>query len=148
MDARDGQARGGVDAEILWAADFFRSFSGEALRLDGNYKQCANGTSRLLVIPQPVWPSLMITSWDCPMAMGTRQGRAGRGGGLHERDEASAADAAVDARAGADRRGGRAARAFNIVTTSGSGSTTRPLIDDPGPGNVPVTGSPEVGGAS
>src|ERR671911_410531 len=33
-------------AEIVYAADFFRWFSGEALRIDGNYKQFANGTSR------------------------------------------------------------------------------------------------------
>ena len=36
-------------AEIVYAADFFRWFSGEALRIDGNYKQFANGTSRVLV---------------------------------------------------------------------------------------------------
>ena len=28
-------------AEIIYAADFFRWFSGEALRIDGNYKQFA-----------------------------------------------------------------------------------------------------------
>ena len=28
-------------AEIVYAADFFRWFSGEALRIDGNYKQFA-----------------------------------------------------------------------------------------------------------
>jgi ABC-type branched-subunit amino acid transport system ATPase component len=37
-------------AEILYAADFFRWYSGEALRIDGNYKQFANGTSRVLVV--------------------------------------------------------------------------------------------------
>src|SRR5918997_1437920 len=60
-------------AEIIYAADFFRWFSGEALRIDGNYKQFANGTSRVLVMKQPVGPSLMITPWNFPMAMGTRK---------------------------------------------------------------------------
>ena len=48
-------------AEITYAADFFRWYSGEALRIDGNYKQFANGTSRVLVMKQPVGPALMIT---------------------------------------------------------------------------------------
>ena len=60
-------------AEIVYAADFFRWFSGEALRIDGNYKQFANGTSRVLVMKQPVGPCLMITPWNFPMAMGTRK---------------------------------------------------------------------------
>ena len=60
-------------AEILYAADFFRWFSGEALRIDGNYKQFANGTSRVIVMQQPVGPALMITPWNFPMAMGTRK---------------------------------------------------------------------------
>jgi len=56
-------------AEIVYAADFFRWFSGEALRIDGNYKQFANGTSRVLVLKQPVGATLMITPWNFPMAM-------------------------------------------------------------------------------
>ena len=60
-------------AEILYAADFFRWFSGEALRIEGNYKQFANGTSRVLAMRQPVGPALMITPWNFPMAMGTRK---------------------------------------------------------------------------
>ena len=60
-------------AEIVYAADFFRWFSGEALRIDGNYKQFANATSRVLVMKQPVGPTLMITPWNFPMAMGTRK---------------------------------------------------------------------------
>ena len=35
-------------SEIVYAADFFRWFSGEALRIDGYYKQFGNGTSRVL----------------------------------------------------------------------------------------------------
>ena len=60
-------------AEIIYAADFFRWYSGEALRIDGNYKQFANATSRVLVMKQPVGPALMITPWNFPMAMGTRK---------------------------------------------------------------------------
>ena len=60
-------------AEIIYAADFFRWYSGEALRMEGTWKQFANGTSRVLVMKQPVGPTLMITPWNFPMAMGTRK---------------------------------------------------------------------------
>ena len=36
-------------AEIVYAADFFRWFSGEARRINGHYNLFANATSRVLV---------------------------------------------------------------------------------------------------
>ncbi len=96
-------------AEIVYAAEFFRWFSGEALRIDGQYKVAGNGAGRMLVMRQPIGPSLMITPWNFPMAMGTRKIGPAHRGGLHDGREAGAADAAVDARAGEDPRGGRPA---------------------------------------
>jgi len=37
-------------AEIAYSAEFFRWFSGEALRIDGYYKVAGNGASRVLVM--------------------------------------------------------------------------------------------------
>ena len=97
-------------SEIVYAADFFRWHSGEALRLDGYYKQFGNGTSRVLTMKQPVGPCLMITPWNFPMAMGTRKVGPAIAAGLHDRDEAGAADAALHARPRPDPRGGRPPR--------------------------------------
>jgi succinate-semialdehyde dehydrogenase/glutarate-semialdehyde dehydrogenase len=60
-------------AEILYAAEFFRWFSEEAVRIDGRYAVAPNGAGRLLTMKQPVGPCLMITPWTFPMAMGTRK---------------------------------------------------------------------------
>ena len=60
-------------AEILYAADFFNWFAGEALRIDGSYKVNDKGTGRVIVMRQPVGPCLFITPWNFPMAMGTRK---------------------------------------------------------------------------
>ena len=60
-------------AEIIYAAEFFRWFSGEALRISGDYRVGGAGAGRVLVMRQPVGPSLMITPWNFPMAMGTRK---------------------------------------------------------------------------
>ena len=75
-------------AEIVYAADFFRWYSGEALRMEGNWKQFANGTSRALVMKQPVGPTLMITPLELPHGDGHAQARPGDRRRVHECGEA------------------------------------------------------------
>src|SRR6266508_129104 len=60
-------------AEVAYAAEFFRWFSEEAVRIDGRYAVAPNGVGRLLTMKQPVGPCLLITPWNFPMAMGTRK---------------------------------------------------------------------------
>ena len=60
-------------SEILYAAEFFRWFSEEAVRIEGSYSINSNGAGRVLTMKQPVGPCLMITPWNFPLAMGTRK---------------------------------------------------------------------------
>ena len=60
-------------AEIAYAAEFFRWFSEESVRIDGRYAVNSNGQGRVLTMKQPVGPCLLITPWNFPMAMGTRK---------------------------------------------------------------------------
>jgi succinate-semialdehyde dehydrogenase/glutarate-semialdehyde dehydrogenase len=133
-------------AEIVYAADFFRWFSGEALRIDGNYKQFANGTSRVLVMKQPVGPSLMITPWNFPMAMGTRKvGPAIAAGCTTVMKPAQQTPLSMLALGRILEEAGLPGGVFNILTTSSSGKTTGPLIEDPRLRKLSFTGSTEVG---
>jgi succinate-semialdehyde dehydrogenase / glutarate-semialdehyde dehydrogenase len=133
-------------AEIVYAADFFRWFSGEALRIDGNYKQFANGTSRVLVMKQPVGPSLMITPWNFPMAMGTRKvGPAIAAGCTVVMKPAQQTPLSMLALGQILEEAGLPGGVFNILTTSSSGKTTGPLIEDPRLRKLSFTGSTEVG---
>jgi succinate-semialdehyde dehydrogenase / glutarate-semialdehyde dehydrogenase len=133
-------------AEIIYAADFFRWFSGEALRIDGNYKQFANGTSRVLVMKQPVGPSLMITPWNFPLAMGTRKlGPAIAAGCTSVVKPASQTPLSMLALAQILEEVGLPGGVVNIFTTSSSGATTGPLIEDPRLRKLSFTGSTEVG---
>ena len=59
--------------EITYAAEFFRWFAEEAVRIDGQYAVAPNGASRFLVMRQPVGVCLLVTPWNFPMAMGTRK---------------------------------------------------------------------------
>ncbi len=133
-------------SEIVYAADFFRWYSGEALRIDGNYKQFANGTSRVLVMKQPVGPSLMITPWNFPMAMGTRKlGPAIAAGCTSVVKPAQQTPLSMLALAQILEEAGLPGGVVNIVTTSSSGPTTGPLIQDPRLRKLSFTGSTEVG---
>jgi succinate-semialdehyde dehydrogenase / glutarate-semialdehyde dehydrogenase len=133
-------------AEIAYAADFFRWFSGEALRIEGNYKQFANGTSRVLVMKQPVGPSLMITPWNFPMAMGTRKVSPALAAGCTSVIKpAQQTPLSMLAMAQILEEAGLPGGVVNIITTSSSGSTTGPLIQDGRLRKLSFTGSTEVG---
>lgn len=60
-------------AEVRYAAEFFRWFSEEAVRISGRYALAPGGESRMLVTKKPVGPTLLITPWNFPMAMVTRK---------------------------------------------------------------------------
>jgi succinate-semialdehyde dehydrogenase / glutarate-semialdehyde dehydrogenase len=133
-------------AEIIYAADFFRWFSGEALRMNGNYKQFANGANRVLVMKQPVGPSLLITPWNFPLAMGTRKlGPAIAAGCTSVVKPASQTPLSMLALAQILEEVGLPGGVVNIFTTSSSGATTAPLIEDPRLRKLSFTGSTEVG---
>jgi succinate-semialdehyde dehydrogenase/glutarate-semialdehyde dehydrogenase len=59
--------------EIRYAAEFFRWYSGEAVRNDGTLKVAPGGDKRIVAIHQPVGVSLLITPWNFPAAMATRK---------------------------------------------------------------------------
>ena len=87
-------------AEITYAAEFFRWFSEEAVRIHGRYAVAANGAGRVLTMQQPVGPCLFITPVELPAGDGHAQDRAGDRRRLHDGGQARGADAAVDAGAG------------------------------------------------
>ena len=60
-------------AEVSYAAEFFRWFAEQAVRIDGRFQVAPNGQGRLLVMKQPVGPCYLITPWNFPAAMATRK---------------------------------------------------------------------------
>lgn len=60
-------------AEVTYAAEFFRWFGEEAVRIDGDYRRAPSGNNWLLVSRQPVGVSLLATPWNFPAAMATRK---------------------------------------------------------------------------
>ena len=69
----NGKVLADARAEVAYAAEFFRWFSEEAVRIDGDLRRAPNGTNWLAVTREPVGPALCITPWNFPAAMATRK---------------------------------------------------------------------------
>jgi succinate-semialdehyde dehydrogenase/glutarate-semialdehyde dehydrogenase len=133
-------------AEITYSAEFFRWFSGEALRTEGYYKAAGNGKGRVLVMRQPVGPSYMITPWNFPMAMGTRKiGPAIAAGCTMVMKPASLTPLSMLALGQILEEVGLPGGVLNIVTSSKSSDVSKPIIGDPRLRKLSFTGSTEVG---
>ncbi|MGI8826583.1 MAG: NAD-dependent succinate-semialdehyde dehydrogenase [Chloroflexota bacterium] len=133
-------------AEIAYAAEFFRWFAEEAVRIDGRYAVASNGQGRMLVMRQPVGPCLMITPWNFPMAMGTRKiGPAVASGCTMVVKPASQTPLSMLALAQILEECGLPSGVLNVITTSSSGATMAPLIKDGRARKLSFTGSTEVG---
>jgi succinate-semialdehyde dehydrogenase/glutarate-semialdehyde dehydrogenase len=133
-------------AEIAYAAEFFRWFSEEAVRIDGRYAVAANGAGRVITMKQPVGPCLMITPWNFPMAMGTRKiGPAVAAGCTMVVKPAQQTPLSMLMLASILEEAGLPAGVLNLITASSSGETAAPLIADPRLRKMSFTGSTEVG---
>jgi succinate-semialdehyde dehydrogenase / glutarate-semialdehyde dehydrogenase len=132
--------------EIAYASEFFRWFAGEALRMDGYFKTAGNGSGRVLVMRQPIGPCLMITPWNFPTAMGTRKiGPAVAAGCTMVIKPAQQTPLSMLALAEILHECGLPPGVLNVITSSSSGSTMGPLIEDPRLRKLTFTGSTEVG---
>ena len=133
-------------AEIVDAAEFFRWFSGEALRIDGYYKNAGNGASRVLVMRQPVGPCYFITPWNFPNAMGTRKiGRRSPPAARWSSSPPSRTPLSTLALAKLLADCGLPDGVLNVITGSSSSEISKPVIDDPRLRKLSFTGSTEVG---
>ncbi|SEE79340.1 succinate-semialdehyde dehydrogenase / glutarate-semialdehyde dehydrogenase [Streptomyces sp. 3213] len=73
ITAENGKARADAEAEVVYAAEFFRWYSEEAVRIDGHLSLSPAGDKRIIEISQPVGVSLLLTPWNLPAAMVTRK---------------------------------------------------------------------------
>jgi succinate-semialdehyde dehydrogenase/glutarate-semialdehyde dehydrogenase len=133
-------------AEIAYAAEFFRWFSEEAVRIDGRYAVAPNGQGRLLTMQQPVGPCLLITPWNFPLAMGTRKiGPAIAAGCTMVVKPAQMTPLSMLMLAKILEEAGLPEGVLNLITASSASESTGPLISDPRLRKLSFTGSTEVG---
>ncbi|WP_240484290.1 NAD-dependent succinate-semialdehyde dehydrogenase [Pseudarthrobacter sulfonivorans] len=71
--AENGKPFGDAMSEVEYAADFFRWYSEEAVRVPGFLSESPSGARRIMETSQPVGVALLITPWNLPAAMITRK---------------------------------------------------------------------------
>jgi succinate-semialdehyde dehydrogenase/glutarate-semialdehyde dehydrogenase len=71
--AENGKALVDARSEVAYAAEFFRWYAEEAVRMEGSVQTAPSGTNRILVLREPIGVSLLITPWNFPAAMATRK---------------------------------------------------------------------------
>ena len=136
------EARG----EIAYAAEFFRHFAEEAVRIDGGYQTAPAGGSRFLIARQPVGPCLLITPWNFPMAMGTRKlGPAIAAGCTSVIKPAPQTPLSMLALMDILCEAGLPAGAVNCITVTDAGPVMEPLIRSGLARKLSFTGSTRVG---
>ena len=133
-------------AEVTYGAEFFRWFSEEAARISGRWSTAPNGATRLVTMKQPVGPTLMITPWNFPLAMGTRKiGPALAAGCTMVVKPAKQTPLSMLALVDLLTECGVPGGVVNVITTTRTGEVIEPIIRDPRLRKLTFTGSTEVG---
>jgi succinate-semialdehyde dehydrogenase/glutarate-semialdehyde dehydrogenase len=136
------EARG----EVAYAAEFFRWFAEEAVRIDGGYAVTPDGRDRLVVMRRPVGPTLLVTPWNFPLAMGTRKiGPAVAAGCTMVIKPAEQTPLSMLMLAQIMAEAGLPDGVLNVITTSRPGEVVEPLLRDGRIRKLSFTGSTQVG---
>nr|WP_260611437.1 NAD-dependent succinate-semialdehyde dehydrogenase [Streptomyces sp. WAC04770] len=133
-------------SEVAYAANYLRWFAEEAVRIDGNWKVSEDGSARVLVMHQPVGPSLLITPWNAPLAMPARKlGPALAAGCTAVVKPAAQTPLTTNAFVALLSEAGLPDGVVNVVPTTRAPELSTPLLADSRLRKVSFTGSTQVG---
>ena len=142
----NGKSLADARGEIAYAAEFFRWYSEETVRLLGTMQVSPNGQNRILVTHQPIGVSVLVTPWNFPAAMATRKiGPALAAGCTVILKPASDTPLTALAIGQLLTDAGVPAGVVNILPSRKSGAVVGAMLDDPAVRKLSFTGSTEVG---
>jgi succinate-semialdehyde dehydrogenase/glutarate-semialdehyde dehydrogenase len=146
ISLENGKALADARSEVGYAAEFFRWYAEEGVRLRGQVGLAPSGANRIVVTHQPVGVSVLITPWNFPAAMATRKIAPALAAGCTailkpaaETPLTALAVAALLEEAGLPRG------VLNVVTTSDPGRVVGAMLADERVRMLSFTGSTEVG---
>lgn len=146
ISLENGKALPDARGEVAYAAEFFRWFSEEAVRINGALAIAPSGANRMLVQYQPIGVSVLITPWNFPAAMAARKLAPALAAGCTsvlkpatETPLTAFAMAALLAEAGVPRG------VVNVVATSTAGKVISAMLHHPAVRKLSFTGSTQVG---
>ncbi len=146
ISLENGKSLGDAKGEVAYAAEFFRWFAEEAVRLNGELYNAPSGANRILVGHKPMGVSVLVTPWNFPAAMATRKIAPALAAGCTcvlkpatETPLTAYALAEIYAEAGVPDG------VVNVLTTGRSGTAVSAMLHDPRVRKLSFTGSTEVG---
>jgi succinate-semialdehyde dehydrogenase/glutarate-semialdehyde dehydrogenase len=146
MSAENGKSLRDARGEAAYAAEFFRWYAEEAVRIEGTLMRAPSGANRILTVHQPIGVALMITPWNFPAAMATRKiGPALAAGCSVVLKPAEDTPLTALALAALLREAGVPDGVVNVVTTSDPATVVGALMQDSRVRKLSFTGSTEVG---
>lgn len=142
----NGKALADARAEVSYAAEFFRWFAEEAVRVPGDFRLSPGGDKRIITTHDPIGVSLLITPWNYPAAMATRKLAPALAAGCTTILK-PATETPLTALALAEllTRAGAPSGVVNVVIPVRSGPLVKQMLDDPRVRNLSFTGSTDVG---
>ena len=142
----NGKAWRDAMGEALYAAEFFRWFSEEAVRVEGGFRYAPNRDKTIITDHKPMGVAYMITPWNFPAAMITRKLGPALAAGCTAVLKPPAETPLTALWIGEIlERAGAPAGVVNIVTTSKSGEVSSAILADPRVATLSFTGSTFVG---
>ncbi len=146
ISLENGKALSDAQGEVAYAAEFFRWFAEEAVRIPGELGTAPAGGNQMMVRYQPIGVALLITPWNFPAAMATRKiAPALAAGCTCVLKPAGETPLTAYAMAAILHEAGVPAGAVNVITTSTSGKVISHLLADDRVRKLSFTGSTEVG---
>src|SRR5260370_11306706 len=73
ISLENGKALPDARGEVAYAAEFFRWYAEEAVRVTGTLTTAPSGANRIVVLRQPVGVCVLVTPWNFPAAMAPRK---------------------------------------------------------------------------
>jgi succinate-semialdehyde dehydrogenase/glutarate-semialdehyde dehydrogenase len=146
MSLEMGKSLSDSRGEVVYAAEFFRWFSEEAVRIDGALRMAPSGANRILTFKRPVGVALLLTPWNFPAAMATRKIAPALAAGctvVLKPAEDTPLTPLLLAKLLADA--GAPAGVLNVVTTDRPGPLVEAALADERVRKVSFTGSTGVG---
>jgi succinate-semialdehyde dehydrogenase/glutarate-semialdehyde dehydrogenase len=146
MSAENGKSLRDARGESAYAAEFFRWYAEEAVRIEGTVMRAPSGANRIITMHQPIGVSLLITPWNFPAAMATRKiGPALAAGCPVVLKPAEDTPLTALALAALLREAGVPDGVVNVINTSTPGPVVAAMLGDPRVRKLSFTGSTEVG---
>jgi succinate-semialdehyde dehydrogenase / glutarate-semialdehyde dehydrogenase len=146
ISLENGKTLADSRSEVAYAAEFFRWYSEEAVRIVGEVSVAPSGANHILVQYHPIGVCVLVTPWNFPAAMATRKLAPALAAGCSAILKPAPATpltayavAAIMTEAGVPKGVG------NVLTTSSTGPVVAEMLQDVRVRKLSFTGSTEVG---